>query len=1761
MARILGDLTRQGDMDASMDIVRELTEALEKKLVTTKTGRTSATATSEGWEALLDDIGRALKTQESEPDMFGNQPNPVETMRRAIKFHFDRTEGGEAAPVESGGSVPGGALMEPAIGGGLDPGRANYRKWVKRLRDLRKQMTTRNLSPTEHAEIDSLERALGQQFMDFYSPRKAPEGPAAGGVEKPLEDDTQLTLFERRQRYAAAENQLYLDIGNTLDAQITSGANILPADAEGIGASPGWGIAPGPAAVLRGLSWTRKLASDGIVRFVGARVRSVDELVRLAQTLRNPQFETFYVFGMRGETVLEPYAVSSRLPATSKVFVDGGGIEDILTYLRTVKADNFRLLHNHPTGDVTVSKQDKAVTARLARYMQLAGGPKFMGHIVINHFRYSLVEWDAATPNGVTVSEDLWLDELTSGPKLTDPQAKPEVPHKGLGQNLGASWQILSWARNFKRVRDDYAEVVFTDIKNNVRAVMEVRRDRLVAPDFVKDLAQWARDFGASNAMLHAVLPKQGAVAIRDAAKKMIFDGHLADAIFVGENASLVDQGAPYPPWDEYKELGATQDVPASVRVQEEPVPRENQPAGQQMGDGLEPVDRLPPSDGLLWAESLPGKGWTYQPMTFRHLAKIRGVEMPELVTLVQALTGKLPEIEKIAGALGYFQWGSTKAGPKGRIVLDPRLFVDSSVAVRVLAHEVGHLVDYLAALLGDQTINRGNILGRLATLRKYLQSTLPIKPGGGGPPLTKAERAQLAKDAKKAGISYKEALSAELKRRGRLLAEEVHAELWDLSQWWKPLPPTPTPGYMKYRMSSPELYADAISVLFNSPADFMEKAPLFSETWFNYLERKPEVKAEFEALQNLLIKPYRNVLAARKKRIQGMYARADERFLRAWEDQQAQRGTFKGFWGAIKQEFYDIYSPIVDRARKVRKAGGKIDPRFDPEMFFGQHPLGDNQAAVFVQRTYEKVIQPIEAKGMDPRMLGEYMFFNRVMNEAHELPSGEEGGRSNLPNPGGETKETARLALMEMRLNLGAERMELLERQARAFQDLFFDVVKEAVELGVYPRAALPLFEANRYNYATFRVLDRFDPYIPAGLKKQKGTFNPIGNPWLATLLKAISVLRANEKQRAMLVTTKFLRDFFPAEIRPADGSSIRAGERAITMYANGRPIDFIVPKDVAHMFDGVLSPDAYAITRVLDAAFRKIYYPLLITYNPAFQLFTSPMRDVQRAFVNLPRGGGARLAVEYLANILGTLPVEGINATLRGTLGLLNQGLAKVGAPQVPVGQIPVPMTHSARTVRALMGVNPVPGPKLLGAGVRADAAGLAREMFLNSAVGTPYDSFASGQRGDPLGKLMMRYRLLPGEPGRLARVKILKPVLALLKGTEFAGISNELLAKVVGYKFLASELGWHAYRASDFVRNYVGVPNIHKAGGWIRMAQTLAPFVNVMSKGLIADLSLASGQARESGKGSSAAGWWFRWAMVSGVPTFLKIAARYGLLGAFLKVAYDRLSDNDNTNKLPVVVGETGGGTVDGKKTVAIVIPQDETHRLLSALMVRAADLLIEDGHSPLELLAVTETTLPSYNPAIETAFNWGRFLTMQEPRDNYRGENILSPDAKLAGGWAATKEMLLWSYNETGLNRWLKIDPNANTTLEYNLQMMPGINSIVRVSDYGLREKQREFLDSGDAEKAMERLKLGPDARALRREYAALARLKMEGRTDLQGKRWDLLSAWKRKIYAPLEEELEAAVDDEREADAAKIREELQASAREMRLQLLKVSEGQ
>jgi hypothetical protein len=494
-------------------------------------------------------------------------------------------------------------------------------------------------------------------------------------------------------------------------------------------------------------------------------------------------------------------------------------------------------------------------------------------------------------------------------------------------------------------------------------------------------------------------------------------------------------------------------------------------------------------------------------------------------------------------------------------------------MAQQVMAHEIGHLVDWFP----DKVIKRGNILGRVATLRKHLKHVLE---------------------------------GTEFNRKTMM------NELKALTQVWKPFDPAKNPKFTKYRHSAVELYADAISVLINEPQLLKEMAPSFNKAFFNYIERKPEVKKAYEGIQERLSMGPEEVLRTLQKQLEEMFERGERRL------KEAERPKLSDLSINLKSEIIDKNSALIRRNKELKKRGIKIDPANDPVYWVEELPYVSGEAFAYYRGVNNNVMGRLETAGISRKYLRDYMFYKRVATE-----------RSDIANPLGHTKETAIKQLDRMEHLLGKDKFRELENSRKAFweQRQKF-VIPTILESKLFTKELEGKIANNEF-YATFDlqayIEGKYGKGTGAMIHKQIGTLAEITDPMASTMMKDAALIRFARDKQAKQKTVEFHNKYFPEHIKEAD--KFRIGKHVIpkepkdpTMgmisYLNeGKMESYYVDKYIADTFKR--DPfEAGAIMRGIETMTAPLK-SIFVGKNPFWAIW-NVQRDIKAFAKQMPEG-----------------------------------------------------------------------------------------------------------------------------------------------------------------------------------------------------------------------------------------------------------------------------------------------------------------------------------------------------------------------------------------------------------------------------------------------------------------------------------------------------------------------------------------------------------
>ncbi len=287
------------------------------------------------------------------------------------------------------------------------------------------------------------------------------------------------------------------------------------------------------------------IKDKGFLDFRGQTIESARDLAVLGQMLRDPRYETFRVFYLKGDEVVSMEAMTSRLPGTARFYEGkpGVGKEQRRTYemrdrMRRLGADGYYLLHNHPSGRPEPSREDMRSTEDIA-----AAVPGFRGHVVIDSGQYGLIEVKpagqmtmAASPLELRqVGAPVAVESVHELPgrgraRVTEQHMKDDEYLSKIRHEITNPEQLAFFGKTLQ-VPDNYVGLVYRDSASYVRAVQEMPRGLFLKP---KEAANFMRGqqrvFGARDVMAWF---KPDAGTLRQA-KEYVATGVLMDAMAPG---------------------------------------------------------------------------------------------------------------------------------------------------------------------------------------------------------------------------------------------------------------------------------------------------------------------------------------------------------------------------------------------------------------------------------------------------------------------------------------------------------------------------------------------------------------------------------------------------------------------------------------------------------------------------------------------------------------------------------------------------------------------------------------------------------------------------------------------------------------------------------------------------------------------------------------------------------------------------------------------------------------------------------------------------------------------------------------------------------------------------------------------------------------------------------------------------------------------------------------------------------------------------
>ena len=591
-----------------------------------------------------------------------------------------------------------------------------------------------------------------------------------------------------------------------------------------------------------------------------------------------------------------------------------------------------------------------------------------------------------------------------------------------------------------------------------------------------------------------------------------------------------------------------------------------------------------------------------------------------------------------------------------------------------VLAHEIGHFLDFL----DEGTLKRGNVLGHLAALKKYMARTLfPTKAAAdaaGAPGLTASEVKAAEKEWK---VPESEARRRLMEERDLLAHPEIRREMESLVAWFRQ-----TDGAPDYFRNDPaELYAEAFSAWVNYPAETARRAPEFAAALEGWMDARPQAAKALEEFRSGVTQRAARAAVERGDTTDPAFFAAQEREAEAarwWQRRKAAavanlrpqtaRQRVKAFGDALR---VSLTGPLnVIRSDLMASGAGQA---FRPENLplwraMRQAENAPNLAALWDYR-FKAFVEP-ELEGAPYTAFLNYLKHYRIATEL--LGKDLDRGRMNLPNPGGVTpgditrdgvnQSTSSAAWIHALQRDQPELYAKLERARKAFwekvrngrDDLGGDgspmqVVRDTHVLSKEQKEQL----LGNEGYVSFSEKDLPDPSRRMGSEEQSlwdgifsqrtGTFKEPGDVVANTIRGDYNLMRRLNQMELALQTVDWLRANKPelvggqaeTKMDPATGrlyveQGTKPGMRTVSFLRDGKPEGWYVPVAYAEAvempgrgersWDGIMG----ALSKV-----KRGLNAMQTSWNPVFNTNNSWAKDPHSLALRLPnwrvRGHGA--------------------------------------------------------------------------------------------------------------------------------------------------------------------------------------------------------------------------------------------------------------------------------------------------------------------------------------------------------------------------------------------------------------------------------------------------------------------------------------------------------------------------------------------------------
>ena len=198
-------------------------------------------------------------------------------------------------------------------------------------------------------------------------------------------------------------------------------------------------------------------------------VNSKDDLVEISSIFRDLRYETFRIIYLKGNRIVGYESISSRTPSLVQIFKrDKQGrvnvercIYKVLDRMNRLEADNYYLVHNHPSENAKASVDDLRTTEFFAKKVK-----GFKGHLIVNTESYA---WISVDKSGGAVPENY----LKINKRKLKNMAKQLKEKSIYDVKILCRDDLVSLMHHIKN-SPDYSTAILTDAMGKVRLILDI---------------------------------------------------------------------------------------------------------------------------------------------------------------------------------------------------------------------------------------------------------------------------------------------------------------------------------------------------------------------------------------------------------------------------------------------------------------------------------------------------------------------------------------------------------------------------------------------------------------------------------------------------------------------------------------------------------------------------------------------------------------------------------------------------------------------------------------------------------------------------------------------------------------------------------------------------------------------------------------------------------------------------------------------------------------------------------------------------------------------------------------------------------------------------------------------------------------------------------------------------------------------------------------------------------------------------------------